>query len=543
MNISTLNTQEITALYCRLSRDDDLQGDSNSIVNQKAMLMQYAQTHHFVNPQFYIDDGYSGTNFERPDFKRMINDVEDGTVKTVIVKDMSRFGREYLQVGMYTEIFFPEKFVRFIAVNDGVDSSQGDNEFTPFRNIINEWYAKDTSKKIRAVLRAKGMTGVGLAVVPPYGYIKNEDKTKWLIDPVAAEVVRGIFLDFANGKTVTQIAKDLSERKVFVPNEYKRRTGISNHSERPEDKWYDWGKQTIIAILDNETYIGNVVNFRTYAPSFKNKRRYQSPEENLVRFENTHEAIIDKDTWEIVRNLRQNRRKHTAVGEIALFSGYLFCADCGAKMFVLRTAAETYPTCYNCSTYRKQKGKCTSHSIREHILKELVLEQIREITAFAKDYEQEFVEAVRNNSQSDLERQRKELSKDIALANKRLQELDKIISKLYEDNVTGKITIDMFNKLSAIYINEQLQLTKTVAVQSEQLKKITEQRNNTEAFMKIVRKYTDITELSHALIGEFIDKIVVHAHSKDKRSQQIDIYFKGVGSVSITKKKGSDLSA
>lgn len=543
MNNSTLNSQEITALYCRLSRDDDLQGDSNSIVHQKSMLMQYAQTHHFPNPQFYIDDGFTGTNFERPDFKRMINDIEDGTVKTVIVKDMSRFGREYLQVGMYTEIFFPEKFVRFIAVNDGVDSSKGDNEFTPFRNIINEWYAKDTSKKIKAVFKAKGMSGVSLCPIAPYGYMRKDSNGSFIIDPYAADIVRSIFADFASGKTISQIASNLRENKVLIPKAYKRQTGLYNVTEVSADRCYEWSPKTIVSMLDNYVYIGTIVNFKTYAPSFKNKKRIRNEIENCVIFENAHESIIDPDTWEVVRKLRNGKRRRPNTGEVALFSGHIFCADCGAKLYLTRYTTNRNADSYNCSSYRKQKQPCTSHRIKESILKEIILSELQEITAFAKMHEKEFINILQNGSQNETEQQKKYLNKDMSLAKKRLQELDTIIARLYEDNVTGKITLEVFNRLSSIYVSEQTELQKTVAVQAAKLAKLSEKQDNIDSFLRVVKKYTEITELTPALIGEFVDKIIVHEKNKKQRTQQIDIYYKGVGTINLGLKEGSDISA
>lgn len=543
MNNSTLNSQEITALYCRLSRDDDLQGDSNSIVHQKSMLMQYAQSHHFPNPQFYIDDGFTGTNFERPDFKRMINDVEDGTVKTVIVKDMSRFGREYLQVGMYTEIFFPEKFVRFIAVNDGVDSSKGDNEFTPFRNIINEWYAKDTSKKIKAVFKAKGMSGVSLCPIAPYGYMRKDNKGSFIIDPYAADIVRSIFADFAGGKTINEIGRNLRDSKVLIPKAYKKQSGLYNVPDVPADKCYDWNSTTIVGILDNYAYIGTIVNFKTYAPSFKNKKRIRNSIEDCVTFENAHEPIIDPDTWETVRKLRNGKRRRPNIGELALFSGYIFCADCGAKLYLTRHSANRDSDSYNCSNYRKQKKPCTSHRIKESVLKEIIISELQEITAFAKMYEKDFINILQNGSQNEVEQQKKYLNKDVTLAKKRLQELDTIIARLYEDNVTGKITLDVFNKLSSIYVSEQTELQKTAAALVAKLAKLSEQQSNIDGFLRVVKKYTEITELTPAILGEFVDKIIVHEKSKKRHTQKIDIYYKGVGTINLNQTEGSDISA
>ncbi|MGN0617407.1 MAG: DUF4368 domain-containing protein [Ruminiclostridium sp.] len=541
---SHLNQTAITALYCRLSRDDDLQGESNSITHQKAILLNYAESNHFPNPQFYVDDGYSGTNFERPDFKRMIEDIEDGAVRTVIVKDMSRFGREYLKVGMYTEILFPERSIRFIAINDGVDSEKGDNEFTPFRNIINEWYAKDTSKKIKAVFKAKGMSGVSLSPHIPYGYKASpEDRKKWIVDEEAASVVRFIFESFVAGKNVATIVNELQRNEVLNPKAYKKFNRLENTKyEIPEDKKYYWTPGTIAFVLDNPVYIGTVTNFKTYSKSFKSKKRhFRSPDE-WVTFENVHEPIIDKDTWNTVRKLRQGKRRKTRLGDMGILSGYVFCADCGAKMYLSRTAANAGRDYYNCSTYRKNSSQCTSHNIRVSVIEQLVVEQLREITSFVSKYEAEFVKMVSDNSQSESNKLRKKLKKDISAIKKRVEELDKVISKLYEDSVSGKISTEMFSKLSDIYVTEQNQLNAEYSACSEKLQEIESQQANADEFIRLVRKYTEISELTPAILGEFVDKIIVHKVDKStgERRQRIDIRYKGIGSVDLEKSKGSE---
>lgn len=547
MNSSTLNSQEITALYCRLSRDDDLQGDSNSIIHQKQMLTKYAEAHNFTNPQFYVDDGYSGTNFERPDFKRMINDVEDGAVKTIIVKDMSRFGREYLQVGIYTEVFFPEKSVRFIAINDGVDSNQGDNEFTPFRNIINEWYAKDTSKKIKAVYRAKGMSGQSISPNIPYGYKANPDNPKrWLIDEEAAEVIRSIFNDFAGGKNVASIIKDLKANKVPAPLGYKYKKGlIKLQRTLTDEQIYNWIPASITRILDNPLFIGTVVNFQTYSKSFKSKKRLFRPLEDCVMFENAQDPIIDKATWETVRKLRQGKRRITRLGEMPVLSGYVYCADCGAKMSLFRKKDDSSANYYNCSAYRKNTKKCSSHYIKADVISDFVLEQLKEIISFVSEYEDEFIEMVSSSSENTAQRMKKTLSKDLSLAQKRCDELDNIISKLYEDRVTGQITADMFSRLSEVYVNEQTQLKDTIALQTAKLNEISVQKQNTDSFISIVKKYTDIQELNAAILGEFVDKILVYQAVKTNgtRTQKIDIVYKKIGAINLDNEKGSEATA
>lgn len=544
MNNSQLNQTEITALYCRLSRDDDLQGESNSITHQKAMLLKYAESNHFPNPQFYVDDGYSGTNFERPDFVRMIADIEDGAVRTVIVKDMSRFGREYLKVGMYTEILFPERSVRFIALNDGVDSDKGDNEFTPFRNIINEWYAKDTSKKIKAVIKAKGMAGISLSPHIPYGYkaVPN-DRRKWIIDEEAASIVRFIFSSFAAGNNIAFIKRELEAKQAFHPKAYKKFMGLENAKyDIPEDRKFKWSSCLVTFVLDNPVYIGTITNFKTYSKSFKSKKRHFRSQDEWVTFENAHEPIIDMDTWNIVRRLRQGKRRVTRHGEVGVLSGYVFCADCGAKMYFSRTASKADRDYYNCSTYRKNSSQCTSHNIRVSVIEQLVIEQLREITAFVSDYEDEFVKMVCDNSHGEANKLRRKLNKEAQASRKRVEELDKIISKLYEDSVTGKITTEMFTKLSDIYVAEQKKLNEDLSECSARLSEIENQQTNTDDFIRLVKKYTEITELTPAILGEFVDKIIVHAVDKSsgERRQKIDIRYKGIGEVDLLQNKGSE---
>ena len=383
-----MRAEEITALYCRLSQDDKLEGDSNSIINQKKILKKYALDRGYTNIQFYIDDGVSGTTFNRAGFQSMIADVETGKVKRVIVKDMSRLGRDYLQVGMYTEIFFPEHDVHFIAVNDGVDSNQEDNEFTPFRNIINEWYAKDTSKKIRAVKRSKGMAGEHIGSHPPYGYMKNpENKKEWIIDEEAAEVVREIFRLCVGGYGPTQIANILTERKILCPTYYALEKGGKPRTALPADK-YTWNGPVVAKILDRMDYLGHTVNFKTHVKSYKvHKTIYNSPDQCKV-FEGTHEAIIDKETFEIVQKIRAGKRRPTRMGEMPMFSGLLYCADCGRKLSFHRKADDPPEKHhYLCDNYRSNTANCTMHYIRNVVVERIVLENLKEVIQYVYNYE------------------------------------------------------------------------------------------------------------------------------------------------------------
>src|SRR5690554_6709715 len=337
---STLAFEEakITALYCRLSRDDELAGDSNSIVNQKAILKKYAEDNGFRNIEFYVDDGVIGTTFDRPDFNRMIADVESGRIGTIIIKDMSRFGRDYLKVGYYTEIMFPEADVRFIAINNGIDSAnQADSDFTPFLNIINEWYAKDTSKKIRAVFKSKGQSGKPLCTNPPYGYIKDpEDKTRWIVDEEAAKVVREAFRLCMQGYGPSQIAKEFTKRRIMNPTAHARKNGIKVPENRGNDDDYVWRGSTIVHRLSRQEYLGHTVNFKTYRKSYKQKKQMKNDPSEWMIFKNTHEAIIEESVFEVVQRIRDGRRRLTPMGEMPLLSGMIFCADCGNKMYQVR---------------------------------------------------------------------------------------------------------------------------------------------------------------------------------------------------------------
>ena len=539
---AVMSTEAVTALYCRLSRDDELQGDSNSIINQKKILQKYALDHGWKNIRFYIDDGISGTTFNRPGFQEMIADIEAGIVKRVIIKDMSRLGRDYLQVGMYTEIMFPEHDVHFIAVNDGVDSKQGDNEFTPFRNIINEWYAKDTSKKIRAVMKVKGNAGEHLTTNAPYGYMKDPANPKqWVRDNDAANVVYDIGLYVMDGYGPSQIARLLKQRKILTPAAYYESKGI-NCNVKPQDDPYGWNASTVAHILDRwREYLGHTVNFKTTKKSYKSKKKIQNPESEWVIFENTHEPIWTESIADAVRLARQTRRRPTKMGEMGMFSGMMFCADCGSIMYQCRaTGFRREQEYYLCAGYRKSRDICGStHSIRTVILEELILQNLCKVVSYAREQEDQFVKMVMDMDEKERSKGLAKKKKLLTDAEKRISELDRIFKHLYEDNITGKLTDERFKKLSADYEAEQAALQTQANSLREEIQEKESKCANVERFLSIVRKYTEIPELTPHILHEFVEKIVVHAatdpHSKTNRKQEVDIYYKGIGILEMSR--------
>ena len=539
---AVMSTEAVTALYCRLSRDDELQGDSNSIINQKKILQKYALDHGWKNIRFYIDDGISGTTFNRPGFQEMIADIEAGIVKRVIIKDMSRLGRDYLQVGMYTEIMFPEHDVHFIAVNDGVDSKQGDNEFTPFRNIINEWYAKDTSKKIRAVMKVKGNAGERLTTNAPYGYMKDPANPKqWVRDNDAANVVYDIGLYVMDGYGPSQIARLLKQRKILTPAAYYESKGI-NCNVKPQDDPYGWNASTVAHILDRwREYLGHTVNFKTTKKSYKSKKKIQNPESEWVIFENTHEPIWTESIADAVRLARQTRRRPTKMGEMGMFSGMMFCADCGSIMYQCRaTGFRREQEYYLCAGYRKSRDICGStHSIRTVILEELILQNLCKVVSYAREQEDQFVKMVMDMDEKERSKGLAKKKKLLTDAEKRISELDRIFKHLYEDNITGKLTDERFKKLSADYEAEQAALQTQANSLREEIQEEESKCANVERFLSIVRKYTEIPELTPHILHEFVEKIVVHAatdpHSKTNRKQEVDIYYKGIGILEMSR--------
>ncbi len=524
-----------TALYVRLSRDDENEGDSNSIQHQIEILTKYCKDHDISRYQIYKDDGFSGTNFKRPGFLDMIGDIEAGLVNMVIVKDMSRFGRNYLEVGLYTEIRFPEMGVRFIAVNDGVDSDdQMGNDFTPFRNIINEWYAKDTSKKIRAVFRNKGMSGQRLAVNAPYGYIKGEDG-HLLVDEETAPVVELIFQLCVEGNGPGKIARMLKEREIPTPGTITfQRTGQTSRYF-PDDPCR-WNPATVLSILGQDAYLGRTTNFKTTKLSYKSKKTVINSPDKWAVFEGTHEAIIDKETWEIVQKSREHRRRPTKMGEMGLFSGLAYCADCGAKLYHHRSITLTKEQeSYICSNYQSRK-KCTAHYIRAVVLEQLVLQNLQRVVAYAQEDENEFVRRVMENKTAVQRAEQEQAKRKLEKQERRISELDRIIQQLYEDRVSGALSAERFAKLSGGYEKEQEELKQSAKELQAIVNTIETQAVNVQSFLKIVRKYTAPTELTPALLREFVEKIVVHAPDKSSghRTQRIDVHYNFIGEIDFS---------
>ena len=531
--------QLITALYPRLSHEDELQGESNSISNQKRILETYAKQNGFSNLRWYTDDGYSGANFQRPGFQAMLADIEAGKVGTVIVKDMSRLGRNYLQVGMYTEMIFPQKGVRFIAINDGVDSAQGENDFAPLRNIFNEWLVRDTSKKIKAVKRSKGMSGKPITSKPVYGYLMDEDEN-FIIDEEAAPVVRQIYSLCLAGNGPTKIARRLTEQQIPTPGtlEYRRTGSTRRYHPGYECKW---ATNTVVHLLENREYTGCLVNFKTEKPSYKLKHSIENPPDKQAVFENHHEPIIDRETWERVQELRKQRKRPNRYDEVGLFSGILFCADCGSVMYQQRYQTDKRKQdCYICGSYKKRTADCTAHFIRTDLLTAGVLSNLRKVTSYAAKHEARFMKLLIEQNEDGDRRRNAAKKKELEAAEKRIAELSAIFKRLYEDSVTGRISDERSTELSADYEAEQKELKERAARLREELSKAQEATANAEKFMNVVRRHTTIEELTPTLLREFVEKIVVHesvaldGKRRGKlRRQEIEIYYSFVGKVEL----------
>ena len=532
-----------TALYERLSRDDEMQGESNSIVNQKRYLEEYAQAQGFKNIRHFTDDGYSGTNFKRPGFQKMIAAIEAGEIDVVCVKDLSRFGRDYLKVGFYTEIMFPEKGVRFIAINNSVDSANPtENDFTPFLNIMNEWYAKDTSNKIRAIFRSRMQDGKRCSGAIPYGYRRDpEDKNHLLIDEEAAKVVRRIYQMVIDGMGSQAIANQLTADNVLIPSAYLEQ---SEHGESRNHSYHDpcrWNCTAVSYILDKQEYMGHTVLGKTICENFKTKKRRKARPDELIIFENTHEPIIDAETWHLVHKLRRRTRRKLANGSYShRLSGLVYCADCGKRLSYSspqsqhRPDGKTYDadSSFRCPTYKSMYGECTMHYIKSSTLDKLVDEAVRKIARYVLRNEQAFLEQVRVLTSADQKHTQSEDKKELVNIKKRIAELDNYIKRLYEGNASGKIPDRQFEKLMAQYDSEQQELEERVKEIEVSIHEIQQESENGQQFVRLVQKYRDLTEIDQTALNEFIDKVVVHEATGGRtadRSQQIDIYFNFIG--------------
>ena len=534
---TTKGQEKITALYCRLSQDDGREGESNSISNQKEILMAYAKKNGFLHPQFFVDDGISGTTFDRPDFLRMQQMVEDGAVSTVIVKDLSRFGRNYLEVGEYLEIKYPTLGVRFIAIQENVDTlRESGTEMMPFNNIFNEWYAAQTSKKIRAVQQMRAANGKRVSPVVPYGYKKDPDNREiWYIDEPAAEVVRKIYALCLAGRGPMQIARQLEKEQILTPTAYYNSIGRAASNPPPADP-YRWSDSSVENILANRQYTGCTVNFLSTTVSYKvHKVIYRSPEEQQI-IPNTQEAIISEDMWLRVQELRENRRRPTATGRTSLFSGLVFCADCGAKLhFCAAKSLKPNQEHFRCSNYKSGRGTCQVHFIRNVVLERIVFEAVRYLADFVHQYEPVFLYLLEKKTAMEQKAEWQKLRRTVENGHKRIRELDMLISRLYEDNIAGKISDERYARMAASYEDEQKQLEKTVADGEQTLREAEQKKVDVQMLLNTLRQCTELKELTPTIVNSLIQRIEVHKSEKPHKHNRVkvDIYFTAVGLIDL----------
>ena len=529
-----MRNEKITPLYERLSRDDELQGESNSISNQKQMLEDFARRNGLPNPTHFTDDGISGTRFDRPGFLAMMEEVEAGRVEAIVIKDMSRLGRDYLKVGQVMEVL-RQRGVRLIAINDGVDSLKGDDDFTPFRNIMNEFYARDTSRKIRSVFKSKGMSGKHLTGTVIYGYLWDEKREHWLVDEEAAEVVRRIFSLTLEGYGPYQIACKLSADRIEIPVVHLARFNEGVNRSKPVKDPYGWGSSTIVNILKKREYLGHTINFKT-RKHFKDKKSHYVSEDEWTIFENTHEAIIDQQTFDLVQKIRSNVRRYpNGWGEAAPLTGLLYCADCGGKMYVHRTNNGKRVSQYTCSNYTKVPcgTLClTQHRINESAVLTLVSDTLRAIAEYSRNDRTEFIHTVQETQvaqqSADISKKRRHL----ATAQKRAGELEKLICKIYEDNALGKLPDTRYKALDAQYAKEQDTLEIEIAELEKAVTGYEQSQKSAEKFIALIDKYENFDTLTNTMLNEFVEKILVHERSRkgsQDTTQEIEIYFNFLG--------------
>ncbi len=525
----------ITAIYCRLSRDDGTDSESNSIANQKRLLSQKAKELKLTNTKFYVDDGYTGTNFNRPGFQAMLEDIEMGYITTVMVKDLSRLGRDYVSVGHYTDNFFPEHNIRFIAVNDMVDSNDGENEIAPFKNIMNEMYARDISRKVRSSHRIRGNMGEPLSQ-PPYGYMKSpENKKKWIIDTEAAEVVKSIFMMCIEGKGNETIARILQENKVMIPMAYWQSKGLDRGGKKTQPDPYKWCKTTIGKILEQQEYCGDVINFKTYSKSFKNKKRILNPEENWKVFKGVHEPIIDRDTFETVQKMKakaKRRAPNPKHAEKNMFCGLLYCADCGSPLWFNVNHPNTDIKYFMCSNYKGRRGTCEgTHYVRADSLEQIVMLELRNLANFLAEDEQAFADILEAKTNKNMLSQQKFLESSIDKATARTKEVALMYEKLFEKHINGIVNEESFMQLSQKYETERDELKLKIRQYQEELSEIENLRTSKEQFTLAVRKFMQMETLTPALLNELIEKIEVHSiEGKGKnKTQRIVIHYRFIG--------------
>ena len=526
------DNQPITALYERLSRDDELQGPSNSIKNQQTILEEYAAKMGFTNLVHYCDDGVSGTRFDRPGFVKMMDDIEAGKVRIVLCKDSSRLGRDYLRVGLFMETL-RQKNVRLIALGDNYDTAVGEDDFMPFRNIMAEWHARDTSRKVKAIYKSKGMNGKHTASHALYGYVKSgDDKNQWLIDPDAAEIVRRVFRMTLEGYGPYQIASIFESEQIQSPAYYLAQKETGNRKNSVFSSPCRWYGNTVCYILERQEYKGHMVNFKTFKNNFKDKRRQSTPPEQQVIFEGAHEAIIDAETWETANRIRENakRRRPDSLGEPHPLTGLLWCADCGEKLYNERgTNAQGKPKdAYICSSYRRRTTDCTAHRTRTDAIRDLVLDTLRTVSEYARNNKEDFTQQVNEMFSTQQAGNIKAQRKKLAVSQKRRGELDKLIQRVYEDMVAGRIAEKRFDVLSAEYEREQAELEQTIAVMQTEVAGYEDSAERAAGFLELTRRYTDFTELTAPMLHEFVRKIVIHERAeKNKRytTQKIEIYL------------------
>lgn len=542
MKLSGNHNFGTAALYCRLSRDDNMDTESNSIQNQKKILQKAAKEKGYADTLFFVDDGITGTTMKRPGFQKMITAIEAGYISAVFVKDLSRLGRNYIEVGKLTEEFFPEHDVRLIAVSDGVDSDEGDNEFTPFRNIMNEWYAKDISKKRKIVNKMKGNAGIPLSQ-PPYGYIKNPDDSRfWVIDPEAADVVRRIYDMALEGYGLAEIANALGVDGIVNPTYYWRSKGVNRSGSKSTLEPTKWGHTTIKKILTLQEYCGDVINFKSYSKSYKMKRRIENPEENRAIFLNVHEPIIDRATWEKVQTMQKGtrRKKPTVTQEPSVFSGRLKCPECGGNLNFHFNQKNHDIKYFSCQNHNSGLRKCSAtHYIRLDFLEQVVLYEVNRLAAFANEYEHDFVKTMLGRSAKVAENDRARKQRELNALLTRDKELDMLFERLYEDNVAGKIDDARFARMSKRYEQEQGEISAKIKALRLELKKAEGQQMDMKDYLQMVRRYTHVTKITQRMVSELIDHIdVYHAEKRDGvTNQRIVIHYNCIGAFEVPDRK------